>query len=142
MSTEEAELLDSIANILADVKVAIEQQTQVLHDDNMIKREILERVSQALQKMQNIKKEQPPKNAIKMEEPPKLEVKQLTLADAERMMGPFGELFTYSEQGEYIILKPRQYLRNDFREILRVVREELKGEYVSAGKDSHFRIKR
>ena len=44
---------------------------------------------------------------------------------------------------EYIFIKPRQYLGSDnFRRIASIIRDQLSGEYVSAGKDSHFRIPR
>ena len=44
---------------------------------------------------------------------------------------------------EYVLVKPRQYLGSDnFRRISAIVREELNGEYVSAGRESHFRIPR
>jgi len=42
---------------------------------------------------------------------------------------------------EYVLVKPRQYLGSDnFRRIASIVRNQLAGEYVSAGRDSHFRI--
>ncbi len=44
---------------------------------------------------------------------------------------------------EYVLVKPRQYLGSDnFRRIAAIVRNQLNGEYVSAGRDSHFRIPR
>ena len=44
---------------------------------------------------------------------------------------------------EYVLVKPRQYLGSDnFRRIATIVRDQLGGEYVSAGRDSHFRIPR
>jgi len=44
---------------------------------------------------------------------------------------------------DYVLVKPRQYLGSDnFRRIAAIIREQLGGEYVSAGKDSHFRIPR
>jgi len=44
---------------------------------------------------------------------------------------------------EYVLIKPRQYLGSDnFRRIASTVRDQLGGEYVSAGRDSHFRIPR
>lgn len=42
---------------------------------------------------------------------------------------------------DYICVKPRQYLGSDnFRRVATIIRDHLKGEYVSAGRDSHFRI--
>lgn len=44
---------------------------------------------------------------------------------------------------EHVLVKPRQYLGSDnFRRIASIVRNQLNGEYVSAGRDSHFRIPR
>jgi hypothetical protein len=46
----------------------------------------------------------------------------------------------FEEQAGYIVIKPRQFLSSEnFAEIIRVVKEA-KGEYITAGKDSHFRI--
>jgi hypothetical protein len=50
------------------------------------------------------------------------------------------DLLTFEQQGEYIIIKPRQYLGSEnYGEVLRIVQAN-KGGYVSAGKESHFRI--
>lgn len=44
---------------------------------------------------------------------------------------------------KYVLVKPRQYLASDsFRRVAAVVRDRFDGEYVSAGKDSHWRILR
>jgi len=52
------------------------------------------------------------------------------------------EMLTFEEAGEYIIIKPRQYLGSEnFSKIASIVRGE-GGEYVSAGKESHFRLPR
>ena len=41
----------------------------------------------------------------------------------------------------HVIIKPKQYLgKNLFIELAEIVRDKLGGEYVSAGRDSHFRI--
>lgn len=53
-----------------------------------------------------------------------------------------GMLF-FEVTDEYVLVKPRQYLGSDnFRRIAAIVRNQLAGEYVSAGRDSHFRIPR
>lgn len=50
-----------------------------------------------------------------------------------------GMLF-FEESGKFIIVKPRRFLGSDnFAKIASVVRE-LGGEYVSAGRNSHFKI--
>lgn len=49
-------------------------------------------------------------------------------------------LLNFEEKDDYIIIKPRQFLGSDnFSKIASVVRQA-GGEYVSAGKASHFRI--
>ena len=53
---------------------------------------------------------------------------------------PYAEMLTISDQGTYWQIKPKQFLdSNDFAEILRIVKQ-YGGEYVSAGKSSHFRV--
>jgi len=51
-------------------------------------------------------------------------------------------LLMFEEKDEYIVIKPRQYLGSEnFAKIASIVRGA-GGEYISAGKDSHFRIPR
>ncbi len=50
------------------------------------------------------------------------------------------ELITYEENQKYYILKPKAFLGSEnFGKILNAIRG-FGGEYVSAGKNSHFRI--
>ena len=50
-------------------------------------------------------------------------------------------LLYFQDAGEAILIKPRQYLgTEDFKAISEIVRDQLNGEYISAGKESHFRI--
>lgn len=59
-----------------------------------------------------------------------------------KMMFPedLENLLAFSEKEGFIILKPRQFLGSDnFAKIGAIVRG-IGGEYVSAGKDSHFRV--
>lgn len=50
------------------------------------------------------------------------------------------EMLTFEDQGDFIKVTPRQYLGSEnFAKIASTVREA-SGEYVSAGRDSHFRI--
>ena len=58
------------------------------------------------------------------------------------MMFPseLGDLLSFEEEENYIIVKPRQYLGGEnFAKIASIVRGA-GGEYISAGKESHFRI--
>jgi hypothetical protein len=46
----------------------------------------------------------------------------------------------FEEKGDYIIVKPKQFLGSEnFAKIASAVRG-MGGEYISAGKDSHFRV--
>jgi len=48
----------------------------------------------------------------------------------------------FEESGEYVVVRARKYLgQDDFKKIAGIVKR-LGGEYISAGKDSHFRIKK
>jgi hypothetical protein len=50
------------------------------------------------------------------------------------------EMLTFEDVGEYIRIKPRQYLGSEnFAKIASIVRDN-GGEYISAGKESHFRV--
>jgi hypothetical protein len=59
-----------------------------------------------------------------------------------RMMFPdeLEGLLSFEEKDEYIVIKPRQFLGSDnFSKIASIVRG-FGGEYISAGKASHFRV--
>jgi hypothetical protein len=50
------------------------------------------------------------------------------------------KLLEFKEKTEHIIIKPRQFLGSEnFARIASIARE-LGGEYISAGRDSHFRV--
>jgi len=52
------------------------------------------------------------------------------------------EMLTFEENGDYIVINPRRFLGSDnFARIASVVRS-LGGEYISAGKNSHFKVSR
>ena len=49
-------------------------------------------------------------------------------------------MLTFEESEKYIIVRPRRFLGSDnFAKIASIVRE-LGGEYISAGKNSHFKV--
>ncbi len=59
-----------------------------------------------------------------------------------RMMFPkeLEAMLIFEDKGDFIKIKPRQYLGSEnFAKIASTVREA-RGEYISAGKDSHFRV--
>ena len=50
------------------------------------------------------------------------------------------EMLTFEETGEHVMITPRRFLGSDnFARIASVVRS-LDGEYISAGKNSHFKV--
>jgi hypothetical protein len=52
------------------------------------------------------------------------------------------DMLFFEEQGQYIIIKPRRFLGSEnFAKIASLIRSA-GGEYISAGRDSHFRIHR
>ena len=53
-----------------------------------------------------------------------------------------GEMLMFEEKEEDIIVKPRQFLGSEnFAKIASIIRDA-GGEYISAGKESHFRVPR
>jgi hypothetical protein len=66
---------------------------------------------------------------------------QKTVEDVRTSFPPDLEnLLNIDERNEYIIIKPKQFLGSEnFAKIASAVRG-MGGEYISAGKDSHFRV--
>ena len=63
------------------------------------------------------------------------DVRTLFPSDLETML-------TFEETGNYILIKPRRFLGSDnFAKIASIVRSA-GGEYISAGKNSHFKVPR
>jgi hypothetical protein len=59
-----------------------------------------------------------------------------------RMMFPedLDNMLSFEEKGEYVVIKPKQFLGSEnFAKIASTVRG-MGGEYISAGRDSHFRV--
>lgn len=75
--------------------------------------------------------------------PPPSEAKKRS-ADDVRTLFPkdLEDMLLFEEKKEYIVIKPRQYLGSEnFAKIASLIRDQ-GGEYISAGKASHFRIPR
>ncbi len=73
--------------------------------------------------------------------PPMAGAKQRSL-DEIRMSFPeeLEARLSFEEKGDYMIIKPKQFLGSEnFAKIASAVRG-MGGEYISAGKDSHFRV--
>jgi len=49
----------------------------------------------------------------------------------------------FEDTGNYVLIKSRRYLGQEtFKKIAEIVVDQLGGEYISAGRNSHFRIKK
>ncbi len=47
----------------------------------------------------------------------------------------------FEEKSDHILIKPRQYLGSEnFAKVASIVRDQLGGEYISAGRESHFKV--
>jgi len=52
------------------------------------------------------------------------------------------DMLVFEEMGKFIVIKPRQYLGSEnFAKVASIIRG-VGGEYISAGKESHFRVPR
>jgi len=75
--------------------------------------------------------------------PPQLQIHEKDKAVEDiKMMFPedLENLLSFEEKDQYIVIKPRQFLGSEnFSKIASMVRG-VGGEYVSAGKASHFRV--
>jgi hypothetical protein len=129
--------------------------------DNLIKRvdelvviltgiqEDLRQVSASLKSMavQQITQPVPAPPPLSLSQPttvagaPHVPERSKALEDAKTMFpDELENLLSFEEKDDYIIIKPRQFLGSDnFSKIASAVRQA-GGEYVSAGKGSHFRI--
>ncbi|MFX0212354.1 MAG: hypothetical protein ACFFDT_40650 [Candidatus Hodarchaeota archaeon] len=69
---------------------------------------------------------------------------QQEIIDDVKMMFPeeLKKLLSFEEGEDYIIIRPRQFLGSEnFASIASTVRD-MGGDYISAGKESHFRVPR
>jgi hypothetical protein len=83
-----------------------------------------------------------PKPASPAATAPPAESSKLRALDDIRMSFPeeLESRLGFEEKGDYIIIKPKQFLGSEnFAKIASAVRG-MGGEYISAGKDSHFRV--
>jgi hypothetical protein len=66
-----------------------------------------------------------------------------TVEDVRMLFSPdLEEMLSFEESGDFIVVKPRGFLgRDNFTKIASIVRGA-GGEYISAGKGSHFRLPR
>jgi hypothetical protein len=109
---------------------------------------VISNLPQSTQSLEPPKRLPQPKSAqqtIKVEGAPASPVVPTKISSAEDVQAAFPsemtEMLNFEVVDDYVLVKPRAYLGSDnFRQIASIVRDQLGGEYVSAGKDSHFRI--
>ncbi len=70
--------------------------------------------------------------------------KNRTKEDVAKDIGELSNMlsFEYSTDGQYIKIKPKQFLGSDNFAVVAGKVRGMGGEYISAGKDSHFRVYR
>ena len=125
MST--SELLDSIANSVADLLEEIKRQSDLLES-------LLEAIEQLHkdneEKMRLFRESQPRRMQVTME-------KVVSSIPAK-----IREKLVFEEDDEEIRVKPQEFLgRDDFRTVASKI-QDLGGEYISAGRSSYFRVPR
>jgi hypothetical protein len=126
-------------------KIMSEEKTsreQVLKRINELL-DVLKAISQDLADVAKSLKEVkvPPTEAAPV--PPPSEAKKRSTDDVRTLFPrDLEDMLLFEEKEEYIVIKPRQYLGSEnFAKIASIVRDQ-GGEYISAGKESHFRIPR
>ena len=103
--------------------------------------DILKAISQDLADVaKSLKEVEAPAAALA---PPPSEVKKRSTDDMRTLFPKdLEDMLLFEEKEEYIVIRPRQYLGSDnFAKIASIVRDQ-GGEYISAGKESHFRVPR
>ena len=123
---------------MTEKKLSIEELSQridqLLNVLNMISRDLVE-ISKSLKAVRGAPAVAPPV-ALPTEGVRTIEdIRVLFPSDLEEML-------TFEESGNYIMIKPRRFLGSDnFAKIASIIRSA-GGEYISAGKQSHFKVPR
>jgi len=122
-----SELLDSIANSVANIAEEIKRQT-----------ELLEKLLEVTEQLNRINEER----MILLKEIRARET-QITMEKvASSIPKKIREKLVFEEDDEEIRIKPQEFLgRDDFRLVASKI-QDLGGEYISAGRSSYFRIPR
>jgi len=105
--------------------------------------DVLKAISQDLADIaQSLKKAEVPPAAV-ASAPSPLEARKRSTDDVRTLFPKdLEDMLLFEEKEEYIVIKPRQYLGSEnFAKIASIVRDQ-GGEYISAGKESHFRVPR
>jgi len=121
---------------MSEKKLKVEQLLQRIDELltvlNMISRDLAE-TAKALKGIVGA-----PAEPIAVSEEKKKAMEDIKVLFPESLEG----MLTFEEVKDFIVIKPRQFLGSEnFAKIAAIVRDA-GGEYVSAGKESHFRIPR
>jgi hypothetical protein len=83
---------------------------------------------------------QPTATSAPAQSPQPTSTKDRTI-DEVRMSFPeeIENLLVFEDKGDFFMVKPKQFLKENFVKVASAVRG-MGGEYISAGKDSHFRV--
>jgi Asp-tRNA(Asn)/Glu-tRNA(Gln) amidotransferase A subunit family amidase len=105
--------------------------------------DVLKAISQDLADIAKSLKTVEAPEAVPTPAPPPSEAKKRSIADVRTLFPKdLEDMLLFEEREEYIVIKPRQYLGSEnFAKIASIVRDQ-GGEYISAGKESHFRVSR
>jgi hypothetical protein len=121
---------------MSEKKLKVEQLLQRIDELltvlNMISRDLAE-TAKALKEVVGA-----PIAPVAVSEEKKKAIEDIKVLFPENLEG----MLTFEEVKDFIVIKPRQFLGSEnFAKIAAIVRDA-GGEYVSAGKESHFRIPR
>lgn len=119
-----------------DVQELLKRIDQLLDILNLVSRDLREVVST----LETVKP--PPTPAAAAAPTPTLPLEGMRDVEDVKVMFPknLENLLSFEAKEKFIIIKPRQYLGSEnFAKIASIIRGA-GGEYISAGKDSHFRI--
>jgi len=95
--------------------------------------------SGSLVQIQKAKKSKKTRSQKEVSEPVSAPISEVESKFPEDLQG----MLCFELTDEFVLIKPREYLGPDnFRRVAGIVRDRLAGEYLSLGKDSHFRVKR
>ena len=131
--------------VMSEEKENVEKLTERIDELLIILNSVAEdlrQVSGSLKSLAVSQITQPPAGpAAPAPETPEVYGKETSIEDI-RMMFPedLENLLSFEEKQDHIMIKPRQFLGSDnFAKIASIVRG-IGGDYVSAGKESHFRV--
>jgi hypothetical protein len=121
---------------MSEKKLKVEQLLQRIDELltvlNMISRDLAE-TAKALKEVSGV-----PTTPVTVSEEKKRAIEDIKVLFPESLEG----MLTFEEVKDFIVIKPRQFLGSEnFAKIAAIVRDA-GGEYISAGKESHFRVPR